>query len=500
MPANHSPTNSPTGGRILLADDEESIRDGVRQVLGRQGYEVTCAEDGPRALELMAQGGFDLVLLDLRMPGLDGMEVLRRLRKEHPQTEVIILTGHGTIELAVQAMKLGATDFITKPFVPWHLKQVVGRVMEHRRLQAERDRLAQEARQGLWAITTEKSRLRAVINSMSEGVLITGPELAVLLCNPALGALMGLEESGLVGTPLKDHPRLAELAAMGERLLAGPEELRGITQELELGGEPPRFLRASASRVATEGEILGVVWVLEDVTPQKEMERKKNDFVAMLAHELKAPLSVVDTQLNVMLRGLAGELSDKQRGLFLRMKERVGAVVEMIGDLLELARREDAGFVQEKQLLDLTPVLREAAEMLEPRAREQWLDFYLELAPELPPVLADPASLKDVAVNLISNAIRYTPEGGSITVRSGSEGGHVFFEVQDTGFGIPPEDQDRIFDRFYRVKSERTRHIAGTGLGLPIVKAIVEDHRGTVEVSSEPDRGSTFRVRLPVQV
>ncbi|MGD8563744.1 MAG: response regulator [Desulfarculaceae bacterium] len=487
--------------RVLVADDEESIRDGVQQVLSRQGYEVVTAENGRQALALLEREEFQVLLLDLRMPDLEGMEVLRRVKESGWDVDVIIITGHGTIETAVSAIKMGALDFITKPFAPWLLKQVVGRALGHRRLKEERDRLAVEAERGLGVIATESSRLKTVINSMSEGVLITDQDQNVVLCNPAFTGLMRIPYKCTIGAPLGEISQLAVLGEIAAKLDSGLDEVQALTQEISVPGEPELSLRANVNRVTDDaGRTLGLVTVLEDITPFKEMDQQKSAFVAMLAHELKAPLGVVFTQINVVLRGLAGKLSEKQTELFNRMRDRVGGVGEMIDDLLHLAQAENKSFVQAKEMVDINPLVTEACEIMEVKARESELDLTMELDAGIPRVLADPKSVREVVVNLLSNAVRYTPGGGNITVATGSQEGYVFIAVADTGIGIAPKDQDRVFDRFFRVKSEKTRDIVGTGLGLPIVKAIMEDHRGRVLVESEPGQGSTFKALFPITV
>ena len=232
----------------------------------------------------------------------------------------------------------------------------------------------------------------------------------------------------------------------------------------------------------------------------KSWSGRKSEFISMVTHELRAPLGAVDTQVAVILRSIADSLNETHRGMFNRMRERLKGLLDLIDDLLGLSTIESQSFVQEKKAIDITPVLKEVCSLMEDQAREKGLTLTTKLQNGLPPILADPASIQKVATNLLSNAIRYTPSGGAITVGSWVESNHVHISVADTGMGITPEDIDKIFDRFYRVKNEKTRKIVGTGLGLPIVKAIVEDHLGQVTVKSELDKGSEFSVQLPIIV
>jgi len=487
--------------RILVIDDEEIIRTGLKRLLSKHNYEVILAENGLIGLQTLKREPIHVVLLDIKMPEMEGMEVLKNIVRSKLDPTVIIITGYGTIEDAVAAIKMGAYDFITKPFMPDHLLQVVGRAIERRRLKQERDHLRKERERGLWTIVTEKSRLKAVINSMNEGVLITERDKRIVMCNPALTNLINMDHSCIIGSIINETPELQPLDEMADKLLKDVDKLTAITQEIVINKDHPTYLRASVNNIQDErGEALGLVIVLEDVTHFKELEQRKSEFVSMVTHELRAPLGTVDTQFNVVLRGLAGSITEKQQEMFLRMKERIGGVLEMITNLLDLSKIEAHSFIQQKKAIDITPIIRESCKMLEDQARDKGLTFTVNLMPELPRIMADPSSMEQVLINLLSNAIRYTPPQGHIEVSSGVDADYIQFAVADTGIGIEKKDLDKIFDRFYRVKSERTRSIVGTGLGLPIAKAIVEDHLGFIRVESEPDKGSIFKVLLPIMI
>jgi PAS domain S-box-containing protein len=487
--------------QILVADPEAEIREGVSQILGRQGYEVIEARTGREALDILLQGLCELALIELSFPDMEGTEVLERLVEAGQDVDVIVLTGQATIEKAVYAVRLGALDVLTKPFVPWLLKKAVGRVWELRRLARERDRLARERQRGLWAITTEKSRLKAVINSMSEGVLITDQDGGIVLCNPAFTRLMEMDSSCVIGSRVSEHPHLAALHRLTDRMASPVEPAQMISQELKIRQDPSRYIRARVNLVAgSEGGVLGLVTVIEDITYLKEMDQKKSEFVAMVSHELKAPLAVLDTQAKVILKTVGHTLDDKRQKMLLRMQERIKGAVEMINDLLDLTRIEDQGVVRQKSPLNLGEYANEVCELWDASAKEKGHKLSLALKDGLPEIMADPGAIKEVLMNLVGNAVRYTPDGGEIKVATCLEKGYVCLEVSDNGIGVAPEDQKRIFDRFFRVKSEHTRHIVGTGLGLPIVKAIAEEHQGRISLESRLGKGSAFKVYFPALV
>jgi signal transduction histidine kinase len=245
------------------------------------------------------------------------------------------------------------------------------------------------------------------------------------------------------------------------------------------------------------GETLGAVTVLQDITGLKELDRMKSDFVAMVSHELRSPVASIQQQLSVILEGLSGDLTQRQMKMLARAKERARGLLDLINDLLDLSKIEAGMVVQYKEPLRLEDLLKGVYKSMLPEAEAKGLKLKVRTKRPIPAVNGDGNNLEGVFTNLVNNAIKYTPEGGEITIRVKGEGKNVRVEVSDTGIGISKEDLPRIFDRFYRVKSEKTRQIVGTGLGLSIVKHIVEAHLGTISVESEEGGGSTFTVVLP---
>jgi signal transduction histidine kinase len=248
-----------------------------------------------------------------------------------------------------------------------------------------------------------------------------------------------------------------------------------------------------------EGEVLGAVTVLRDISMLKAMDQMKSDFVAMVSHELRAPLSSVEQQLSVILAGILGEVNNRQQEMLGRAKERTHALLALINDLLDLSKIEAGFVVQHKEPVQITEVLEKVVELLKPQAAAKNIALTLSLPEILPQVMMDRGNMEEVFINLVSNGIKYTPERGSVELFVRVQGSHLCAEVADNGMGISSEDLPRVFDKFYRVKNAQTRKITGTGLGLPIVKRIVEAHLGTVEVESQPGNGSKFRVYLPLE-
>jgi two-component system phosphate regulon sensor histidine kinase PhoR len=476
-------------GKILVVDDEKRIRDGCRTVLSQEGFEVAVAEDGYNGLKMIEAGHFDIILLDLMMPGVSGMDLLERVRVRHPDTVVVVITGYATLEHSVEAMKKGAFDFISKPFSPQDLRGVVAKAIEYIRT--------------LEDIATEKSRMRVMIDCLPDGVMTTDAQKKVALANPAFLKMVGYRGKGVIGARVKDLVLDDKIAILIDRALAMPrEEFTQLTAEVasrHLGEKEEKIFGVWCVPFRDRlGRNLGTVTVLHDITDTKKMDQLKSDFVSMVAHEVRSPLNTVLMQMKVLQDGLVGPVSEKQREALERVSERIKSLVALSSELLDLAKIESGLVTQEKERLDMGSLLKDQVAFHQPHAQQKDLVLSFETFSKLPPVLGNRRNMDEVLSNLLSNAIKYTPKGGKVTVEAGVENNYLRISVADTGIGIAPEDLEYIFDRFYRVKDDRTRLITGTGLGLAIVKSIVEAHNGMVTVESEPDAGSTFRVFIPL--
>ena len=487
--------------QILVIDDEQIMRDGCSRILSKDGWDVICAENGTKGLEEIKgqPEKIDIILLDLMMPGMSGMQVLDHVRAINPNLLVIVITGYATVESAVEAMKKGAYDFIPKPFTPDQLRIVVRRALEKRTLQKEADFLRKEREKSLRDIATEKSKVKTIINCMGDGVLVCDRDGCIVLSNPAASRMLKISESSLIGSFLPQcnlHPELAK--TIQESLTTRDGSYTSVSQELGIGESGDSFLRAHTAPVKNDlGETMGSVTVLQDISHLKELDKMKSEFIAMVTHELRAPIAAVEQQLTVILNKMAGEVTEKQEQLLSRAKQRTKGLLDLIKDLLDLSKIEAGKMVQYKEPLYLQEVIQRVVELMRALAENKKIDLRFSPPSQLSMIHADRNSMEGIFSNLISNAIKYTPEGGSVFVEVGEEGGFVKASVSDTGIGIKREDLSRIFDKFYRVKSSETRQIVGTGLGLSIVKSIVDAHLGSISVESEEGGGTTFIVFLP---
>jgi len=485
--------------RILVVDDEEIIRLGCQRILSEEQYEVLTAGDGRAGLALVKEKMPDLVLVDLLMPEMGGMELLEAIRQVDKKIVAIVITGYATIESAVEAVKKGAFDYLPKPFGPEELRAAILRGLERRELLLETDRLRKERERNLLELAAERSRTASIIQSMGEGLLVVNQRRQLVLLNPVAQGMLRLHDADAVGKQIEGllHNQALEEFILGALSQKAPHPILA-RKEIASGHEPNEVLAATLSPILGEKqEVIGVVVVLRDISEQKRIEKSKSDFVRMVAHELKAPLGAIEGYLNLILEGMIKDDSARQMQIIERCRDRATALLALIRDLLDLSTIEAGKVAQEMEPLELGEVLKEVVDFMASEARSRDITLRLEISPRLPRVVGDREDLMRVFTNLVSNAIKYNRPGGEVKVAASKVDSHVVVAVKDTGFGIPPEERARIFDEFYRVKNEHTRKICGTGLGLAIVKRIVESHRGYVEVESEVDRGSTFAVHLP---
>ncbi len=346
-------------------------------------------------------------------------------------------------------------------------------------------------------------QLRAVLDSTIDGILLTDREGNIQLGNRPM--LRYAQELAIVrdGTAVERLLSMAPQVVDRERFEATMARLRDNPDEPSMDEfellEPRRTFQGFTGPVrGDDGATVGRIWTLREVTRERDVERLKDDFVATVSHELRTPLTSMMGFLELVREGGAGPLTaDQERFLDIvhRSSERLQ---RLVGDLLFVARLDARGVQLDVEAVDVNEVAAEAVEAVAALARAR--EIGVRHVPEpVPPVQGDRARLSQVVDNLLSNAIKFTPAGGTITTRTGVEPDAVFIEVEDTGVGIPRDEQERLFQRFFRSSSASAQAIPGTGLGLVISKAIVEAHGGAVSVASEADKGTCVKVTLPLR-
>jgi two-component system sensor histidine kinase/response regulator len=357
---------------ILIIDDEEALRDGCRQALQKSGYTVLTAGEGVEGVKIARERKPEIAFIDLKMPGMSGMEIIEILSKDVPDIVLIMITGYATILSAVEAIQKGAYDYLPKPFSPDQLRTVAKRALDHRNLKIETRRL------------------------------------------------------------------------------------------------------------------------------REEKERMEKSFITFVSHEMRSPLVVIRQYIE-SLKAIAGDRFDKDvKDIIERCSTRIQGLEELIEHWLDLSRIENGTLAQKKETLKLSHITARVAEEMAPVCMAKGISLITEVPGNVRDIVGDEESLVRVFTNIIGNAAKYTPEGGTITVSARNDEVYVTVSISDTGAGIPHDKLPFIFEPFFRVRGKNERH-KGSGLGLTFCKKIVEAHGGEISAFSKEGEGSTFVMKFPVQ-
>jgi PAS domain S-box-containing protein len=466
-------------------DDDLALLEALPEMLHLRldGITIDTCDNAAEALERVAGVDYDAVVTDIKMPGKDGLEVLREIKELRPKTPTLLITGHGEHDLAVQALRGGAYDFVQKPIDREYFVASLQRAIELRGLerQVEEQRLALE----------QHAR---VLEHVDNGVLFVDEAGIARHWNPGAAAITGLAPVDVLDRPAADvlpgWTELEPLIPVGER--PGPGGATAKALPLELDG---RELWLSISGVHF-GD--GVVYAFRDVTQERTLAELKDDFVATISHELRTPLAAIYGAAQTLRRediSLEAAMRGKLLAIIIVECERLTRIA---GDIL-LANTLDSGRLKlDEQCVDLEPLAREVVEEMRTCFVERD-DIEIDLVGNngMASVLADENRLRQVLLNLIENAVKYSPDGGRVEVAIEALPGSVRIAVHDQGIGIPSAEQQRVFGKFYRVDPQLSRGVGGSGLGLYISRELVRRMAGRISVTSREGAGSTFYVDLP---
>jgi signal transduction histidine kinase len=494
LPTDVPPVIDASEAKLLVADDNADMRDYLRRLLADR-WSVTVVADGQQALEAARRDRPDLVLTDVMMPELDGFGLLRALRADPAlaTVPVVMLSARAGEEARVDGIEAGADDYLIKPFSARELIARVSNLLQLARLRRD--------------VELERNRLDAFIRAIPVAVVIfEGPELRLQLSNDAYQRIV--QRPIVLGMTLREL--LPELEGKGvfERLercyregvpIDAPENQ--IALRRDDGTTETGYFSSSyrALRDAT-GQVSGVMIVTVEVTDQvgarrtaEAANRAKDEFLAMLGHELRNPLAPILTALELMrLRGAPG--LERERAVIERQTQHLAALVDDLLDVSRITR----GMVQlKRERLSLALVVAKAIETAAPLFEQQRHELVTDVPLDLA-VDADEARLTQVFANLLTNAAKYTDPGGRVAITARRDGDDVVVTVSDTGRGISPEILPNVFELFVQERQNLDRSRGGLGLGLAIVRSLVELHGGKVQAASMgPGHGSSFSVRLP---
>ena len=534
--------------KILIVDDDDVDRMAVRRALKASGIDVivTEAEDADSALEKLEHEHFDCTLLDYRMPGSDGLDVVRRAREKGLMVPFIMLTGFGDEQTAVELMKAGAADYIPKnTLTPERLALSLRGVVRVHQAEIEANRADIELRkyaQQMRAVAQAAIEMNSTLSV--DAMLQATTENARRILNARYAETRLTVEANQSSDALESQQAMwrASAPSEGEQELtswadATRDEMPGITPEILalLAANPDAQLNPSsgfhvpttltADLAGRDGRKLGTIqlWdkkeqgdfdeadeailtqlaqlasvALENARLYKgeqEAKRARDDLVAIVSHDLRNPIHTIHMAASFLLdiappndRRLQAR---RQLEVIQRSATRANRLIQ---DLLDVAKIQAGGMAVDPVPVDVKSLVHEAAENATPLATAASLKVECEIPDPSPMVASDRERVLQVFANLIGNAIKFTPKGGEIRILAKSENSEIRFIVADTGPGIPAEHLDHVFDRYWQAKSTAK---LGTGLGLSIAKGIVEAHGGRIWVESPPNSGAQFNFTLP---
>lgn len=478
--------------RILIVDDNTSLAANLRDVLegARElDVEVALAQDGKEGLAAARRDGFDVAVVDVKLPDASGLELIGPLRAASPHGEIVLVTGFATVDAAMAALRAGAFAFILKSFRPEELISTVAQAIEKITLKREREEL--------------ERRYRAIIDAADVLILGLTAEGRVALFNPRLSALTGVACDAAIGMPFSEAlVDETEQRRFNQSLLSVVEG--AAAAEVEVGVRDAmgaiRRVRWHLSGVRdSSGQTDLVYGIGIDVTERRALERRAADAEALnamaplalgLAHEIRNPLNAAVLELHLLSRSIDRLADEAVRE---PMKRRVGIVEaeiarlgRLLGEFLELARPR----APLREPVDISRVVRDVLDLEGEAFASKRIEVVRDLADDCF-ALGDVEKLKQVVLNLVVNALDAMPEGGVLRACTAVEANEVWLSIGDTGPGIDPTILAEIFDPFFTTKA------AGTGLGLAIVRKIVDQHGGRVKVDTHAVTGTTVRVWLP---
>ncbi len=545
--------------RILVVDDEATVAEIFQEFLTDQGHEIAVASTGEQAQQMIPQFNPDIVLTDINLPGTSGLEVMRFAKRHDPETAVIVVTGHASAATAIDALRQGAYDYITKPFDLDEVHQIVERGLANRRLRSINRRLVEELRQKNEILEYHEQELRERVEQATaqlkrlydvgmevsadlelaprlrliaekSAVLCGAASAIVFLVQPEQNDCWAAAIHGLELPPLEDGQVrwLHRDEALAPAVLE-PRTLRravapGAPAEQVAGIAGLSFRTLLAAPMIADGNVIGMVALfdkpngfseddqsfLELFATQtaiavrnsqlyedtKSLDRLKSEFVAVVSHEIRTPLTSIKGSIELLSDPRYFPSTEQQAKLLTIASANTERLLVLIKDILDFSKLDSSSMRLNQELQPLEPVIEHAIHNLRTLLEEHRIELQLRIEPGLPQVAIDAGRVMQVLTNLVSNAIKFSPAGAAIEVRAEQVGGELQVCVRDHGEGIAPQDLTKLFRKFSQIDSAATRKAGGAGLGLVICKGIVEQHGGRMWVESEVGVGSQFYFTL----
>lgn len=520
------------GERVLIVDDENDILELCKRILTARGYKVQTACTGHDALALAQQIHFDLLLTDIKMPEINGLEIARTLKASDPGVICIAMTGYGTIDMVLEALKLGIDEFILKPFTPEELSQTLSKATEKERLRKENFRLRsliplfefnqtllrtvdiEQVCQRLLEIAQAETKAALAVIYIRDHDQVTpywhlpAAEQQRQALHPATTKLAQLTATAgrqLDLTELETkHPYFPLLQKLGVKtVIATPLNSKDTTLGVLILAQPEgRFAPSDRDFLAVLSSQAGIALenarlftqIQESYQELQKLDDMKREFINIAAHELRTPLTVLMGYANVLEEDLTG----RSKNFAANITRNALRLRSLIDDMLNLDYLENGIAVLTSAPLQLQEAMRDIMRDMSLLAEEKQLTITFDIPDNFPPIITDRQRFDLIVMNLFDNAIKFTPPGGKISLQARANGDSISIAISDTGIGIPEENMGRIFDRFYQVEPSLTREYGGIGLGLAIAQAMAELCGGKINVASKKNVGTTFTVTLPL--
>jgi signal transduction histidine kinase/CheY-like chemotaxis protein len=491
---------------VLVIDDNPDDRAIYRFHLLRDPqhtYQILEAESGKEGLALCCQQVPDVILLDFQLPDMDGLEVLSEVQKQLGRTEspVVMLTGQGNEEIAVAAMKGGAADYLNKRQVTRdRLQQVVRNTIERARLKSQLKASERQFRTSVDNMLDCFGIYRSLRDDSGQIV-----DFVVEYVNAAACVSTGISAPEQMGKSLQmllpSYPvtALAIQETLFEECCQVVETGIPLIKEVliyENHHLSPSFIKAFDLRVSCLEDGFVASW--HDITERRAMEQMKSEFISVVSHELRTPLASIRGALGLLAAGVLDDETHVNKQMLGIAAHETERLVRLVNDILDLERFETSKFTLDKQWCDATTLMQQVAEVIKPLTEESKITVSLLPDAQTVPVWADPDRLIQVLVNLLGNAIKFSPAESKVTLTAQAETDQVLFQVKDQGRGIPADKVEVIFGQFQQVDASDARDKGGTGLGLTICRNIIQKHGGRIWVKSILGEGSTFYFTLPI--
>ncbi|MDA8138172.1 MAG: response regulator [Desulfobacteraceae bacterium] len=485
---------------ILLVDDEESIRRVLSLTLFDDGYDVATAGDGQEALRIFRQSLPDIVISDIKMPGMSGIELLEQIKAEHPETEVIMITGHGDLQTAIESLKKDATDFITKPLQDETLQIAIGRARERiamrRRMADYTHTLEQQVAEKIAHLESSRRRSQQLFDESPCYITVQDANLRMTEANQRFMA----DFDGHIGMhcfqaykkrsqPCPDCPVMTTFT--------DGQPHQSEMQVTAKDGTLRHLFIATAPITENNGPIRHVIEMSTDITELRYLQNRLASLglhAGSVSHAIKGLLTNLDA--GVYLLNTGRRKGDDQRlteGLEM-INQSAGRIRRMILDVLFYAKERGLEF----QIVDALELAREVCAQFSARLQNQAVTLECRLDPGAPAFSMDPVAMRTALANILDNALDACLERGDgnglkITFGLQAKSDYLIFDIIDNGVGMDKAAVENLFDLFFSSKGGR-----GTGLGLFVAHQIITRHGGTIHVSSEKNQGSHFRIVLPV--